>query len=128
MDFLNITHMESFKELVKKAKARPGEKELKAALFLLSSPLLAGKDTGRYVEEGTIRFSELVSKMGPWSSGERALVKLAAALFNSYWKADVNEVFRSLDADNTRLALEALKIRFRGRNYPGISASSMLPK
>jgi len=49
---------------------------------------------------------------GPWSSSEKALLRLAAALFNSSWKADINDVFWSLDHDNVNLALEALKIRF----------------
>lgn len=112
MKFADSGHFKYFQKLIKGTRARRDKKDWLAALFLLSAPLLAGKRTEEYVGCGMIRFAELKQKMKPWSSSEKAFVKLAAALFNSSWKADINDIFWSLDADNVNLALEALKIRF----------------
>jgi len=38
----------------------------------------------------------LLEAAKPWISSEKGLVKLAAALFNGSWKADINDVFQSL--------------------------------
>lgn len=112
MKFADVEHLECFQELIKKAKAGDSEKNWRATLFLLSSPLLARR-CAKYVERQKILFPRLMEESRPWSSGEKALVKLAAALFNNSWKIDVNDIFWSLDDDNTALALEAIKIRFR---------------
>ncbi len=113
MKFVDKLHREEFEKLVKKCNAQPGEKDIRAAVYLLSSPLLSRKKTERYVHPCGIRFSELLDNAGAWSCSERGLAKLAASLFNSSWKADVNDVFWSLDAENVDLALEALRIRFQ---------------
>lgn len=112
MEFTDIDHQERYRELLKKAQVKESEADWRAALFLLSSPLLAGKGAARYVQPRKIELSDLMKAAGPWSSSEKALLRLAAALFNSSWKADINDVFWSLDHDNVNLALEALKIRF----------------
>ena len=114
MKFTDDLHREKFHEMVGKCQARPGEKDLLAAVYLLSSPLLAGKRVEKYIRPGEIRFSELMESSGAWSSGEKGLLKLAASLFNSCWKADVNDIFWSLDTENAELALEALRLRFQG--------------
>ena len=97
---------------MRKAKVASSEKDWHATLFILSSPLLA-KKCSKYVKSRKILFPELMEAAGPWSSSEKALVKLAAALFNSSWKVDINDAFWSLDINNTNLAIEALKIRFQ---------------
>lgn len=102
--FQNVIRREFVKDIA--------TKDVAAALYLLSSPLLAGKGMAEYVWPGQIRFSELIKKIGPWSGSEKAMVRLAAALYNSSWKIDINDVFWSLDEGNTEIALEALRIRW----------------
>lgn len=113
MKFADELHRQEFEKLVNKCHAQMGEKDIRAAVYLLSSPLLSRKRCERFVHACGIRFSELQEKCGAWSSSERGLAKLAASLFNSSWKADVNDVFWNLDAENVDLALEALRIRFQ---------------
>lgn len=112
MEWADYEHMQLYWEFMAKAKAKESQFEWAAALFLLSSPLLA-KRCAKYIKPRSICFTELMEAAKPWSSSEKALVKLAAALFNSSWKADINDIFWSLDLDNTDLALEAIKFRFR---------------
>ncbi len=104
-------HLNRFRTLAIKAGARCNEPEYMAALYLLSAPVLASRVEG-HVEYRQIRFSKLAGVAEPWGGGEKALVKLAAALFNSCWRADLNEVFGALDSHNRELALVALRIRY----------------
>lgn len=111
INFLNNGHKETFQELEEVAQTRPGEKDFKAAIYILSCPLLASR-CEKYIKPREIGFTDLMDDAQVWSSSEKGLLSLAAALFNSAWKADINNVFWNLDDDNTALALEALKIRF----------------
>lgn len=113
MHFADKLHHKKFQEMMRICHKRQMENDYLAAIFLLSSPLL-GKKAEKYIWPGEIRFSELMERCGVWSSGEKGLLKLAASLFNSGWKADLNDIFWSLDAENVELALEALRIRFQG--------------
>ncbi len=109
--FCSADHKVRFGKLVQKVGAKYSEAEYMAALYLLGTPLFVHK-VEEYVEYRQIRFSKLVCVAESWGSGEKALVRLAAALFNSCWKADLNEVFGALDAQNIELALMALRIRY----------------
>lgn len=111
MRFKDGHHKAKFDELTLTALASRRERDYIAALYILSSPLLAWR-CSKYVECRGIKFIALKRASAPWSSGEKALVKLAAALFNSSWKCDINDAFYSLDDSNTQLAMEALRIRF----------------
>lgn len=113
MKFANQEHEKRYQELAAICQPNSRAKDFPAALFLLSSPLLARKsDVAKHVRPGSIIFSKLMEQIGPWSSGEKGLVKLAAAMYNSRWKVDVNDIFGSLDDKNTGIALEALRIRW----------------
>jgi hypothetical protein len=57
-----------------------------------------------------IEFEKLKQVSRAWSSSEKALLKLAATLFNE--QAKVRDVFHHLDEDNCRVALQALEIRY----------------
>ena len=46
------------------------------------------------------------------SSSSAALLRLAIQLFNGAGKQNVFETFCSLDSENTKLAMEAIRIRF----------------
>ena len=111
--FADSDHEKRYQEFVAICQPNHGEKDFAAAIFLLSSPLLSRKgDAAKHVKTGQIQFSQLMKKIGPWSGSEKAMVKLAAAMYNSVWKVDVNEAFRRLDDGNVKLALEALRIRW----------------
>lgn len=109
MFFKDARHREAYRELAAKVGAEGG-REARAAVYVLAA---VEKDLGGYVSPARIDFSSLLEVSGSWSSGERALVKLAATLFNAAaWPVVVDEVFSALDAENFRLAVEALTLRY----------------
>ncbi len=124
MKFQDRIHEVTFRKFMAEAGAGCNDPEYLASLFVLSSNLLYGR-TERYVGHMRIRFMDLVRDMECWSSGEKSLVLLAAALFNSSWKADLNYLFWNLDDKNVELALEALKIRFKTHSDKGLKGSSL---
>ncbi len=109
MYWKNERHQERFKELQSKVGVT-GDREYDSAIYLLAA---IGKQLGDYVDRSAIKFDTLKKAARPWSSGEKALVNLAANLFTAgYFKADVFMVFQYLDEDLTRAAIQALQIRF----------------
>lgn len=119
MVFQDTDHEQNFGLFVEKTECGYGEPDYMAALFLLSTPLLARR-TMNHVKRRAIEFPKLLELIKPWSSSEKALVRLAASLFNGSYKADVNDTFWNLDAANINLVLKALEIRFgsKTRNFP----------
>lgn len=109
MYFKSDKHKELF--LALKAKAGQGiDCEYTAALYVLSA---VGKPVEQYVHPGVIEVRKLKQASAAWSSSEKALLKLAATLFNdSTWQAKVGDVFHHLDEDNARIALQGLEIRY----------------
>lgn len=108
--FKDIHHQQKYQALLSKAKGGSST-EYSAALYLLSA--LDHKDISDYVASYEINFPSLLRVSRPWSTGEKALVKLASVVFNdTSFKANLGDVFRSLDEENTRVALEALRIRY----------------
>ncbi len=111
MWFKNQEHKYLYVKLLDQAKVKTGEREYMAALYVLA---VLPKPVDKYVSLRQVSFDNLFKAAKPWSSSEKALAKLAAALFNStYWKATIHEIFYSLDADNCLVALEALKMRYQ---------------
>ena len=109
MWFKSEEHSKSYADLKSRARTA-GDVEYLAALYVLGA---IGKNVSEYVYPGGIRFKRLAEDSASWSSGEKALIRLAATLFNSLaWPVTVQDVFCHLDRDNARVALEALKIRY----------------
>jgi len=109
MWFKSDEHEKSFIELMKLGRVSR-DRGYQAALYALAA---TGKNVREYVSPGEIHFDELLGDAAPWSSGEKALVKLAATLFNSAaWPVTVQDIFYSLDKDNLRVAVEALMVRY----------------
>lgn len=108
MKFLSDDHQNAFAYLVELNGApNPGGM---AALYLLAR---FGTRMARYVSPGEIAMDELLEDSKPWSSGERALVRLAAHLLTPWaWSCTVDEALSSLDADHFEVALEALRIAY----------------
>lgn len=108
--FKGNDHQQKYQTLMAKTKGG-NSTEYSAALYLLSA--LDHKDITGYVAPYEINFPALLRQSRPWSTGEKSLVKLASAVFNdTSFKANIGDVFRSLDEENTRVALEALRIRY----------------
>ncbi len=109
MYFIDDVHKNRF--MVLKAKADQGNDcEYSSALYVLAA---LGKPIEKYVQPGAIEFKKLKQVSRAWSSSEKALIKLAATLFNSsVWSVKVSDVFRHLDEENTRVALQGLEIRY----------------
>jgi hypothetical protein len=109
--FKTTDHQAVFNNLLERT-GQWDSSEYKAAVYILSA---IGKDVSEYVRPGEIKYPALFKKSSVWSSGEKALLRLSAALFSSStWKADLGNVFHSLDADNCRVAIQAIEIRYIG--------------
>lgn len=108
MEFLSEDHRSTFAHLVE-LNDDPSPRGA-AALYLLAR---FGPRMARYVFPGEIDMDKLLEDSKPWSSGERALVQLAAHLLTPWaWPCTVDEALSSLDADNFEVALEALRIAY----------------
>lgn len=73
MHFTSIDHERNFGNFMEKANANYNEPDYVAALYLLSSPLLARR-TLSYIKRRGIKFPDLFEAIKPWSCSERALV------------------------------------------------------
>lgn len=104
---------ERFQALMSKGEVHPQDKERASLFWILSGNSdIYGKVHHIYdFEENAIKPECLESGDVDFSSSSERLVRLAFNLYNGY-PADVLDSFQSLDEDNFRLALEAIKIRF----------------
>ena len=109
MYFKNADHKSLFEEYQVRARAE-GDKEYTVLCYLLAAldkPLLD------YLRPRNINIDGIKAASRIWSSGEKALVKLAINIFtDGSGPAKVNEIFRSLDTVNVKVALEGLTIRY----------------
>ena len=105
--FKTDKHREAYVDIVSTGLIR--NRRLAAAAYLLTVfPVLSA-----YISEGRINFEKVLDRTIVWSSGEKALIKLAAHLYDpSRWSGNIDDVFYILDEDNTRVALEALRIMY----------------
>ncbi|KKM13039.1 hypothetical protein SY88_00265 [Clostridiales bacterium PH28_bin88] len=111
MWFKDTEHQNSYAELRERAGVASSDREYRAALYVLAA---LNKPVEGYVFQRRIAFDALLKAARPWSSGEKALIRLAATLFNGHaWKAKVHDVFYILDPSNCQVALEALRIRYQ---------------
>jgi hypothetical protein len=108
--FKSDKHRQLFVGLDEKMNS-PKEMDALSCIYVLAA---IGKPTAKdYIDEtGMIYFEELLKDAEVWSSSEKALLKLAAHLFNSIWPANIDEVFYNLDYSNKRIALKAIQMRY----------------
>ncbi|MHB1420231.1 MAG: hypothetical protein ACYCX4_11720 [Bacillota bacterium] len=108
--FKSNRHADEFNKLVGLTQAKHARDTL-SALYILAS---MGKDFTGYVSPGNIEFSLIIIEAEPWHKTERALVSLAAALYNGLeYPADIDKTFYNLDSDCIEVALTAMAIRYR---------------
>lgn len=108
MEFLSDSHENTFLDLMA-LNGSPSSRGM-AALYLLA---LLGSGMARYISPSEIAMDKLLEDSKPWSSGERALVRLAAHLLTPWaWPCTVDEALSSLDANNFDAALEAMRIAY----------------
>lgn len=87
------------------------DSEVRSALYVLAA---LDTDGAKYVSHRKVQIGMMLEDSKEWSSGERALVKLAAHLLNAgTWPCTIDEVLGSLDERNFTIALEALRLRYR---------------
>ncbi len=111
MYFKTVEHQKMFNSLLKKA-GQGNDLEYTAAIYTLSA---IGKDVREYILSGEIKYPALFKVASVWSSGEKALLRLSATLFNaSTWSVNIDDIFHHLDADNCRVAIQAIEIRYLG--------------
>lgn len=111
MKFKSKEHQDLFNVVIEKVE-RGNDPEYSAAIYVLSA---IGKDVSKYVLSGEIKFPALFKVAEDWSSGEKALLKLSAALFNAEaWPVAIDDVFYYLDDENRRVAMRGLAIRYMG--------------
>ena len=107
--------MANFDALVKRDQTHLEDIEWTALFWILAGNFdLFGKSKSIYdFKDHSIIPEVLESDKVDFCSSSRALIQLAFNLFNSF-PADVMGTFRNLDDENYELALEAIKIRFKG--------------
>lgn len=114
MWFADEKHLEFLSSFTDKVCGDPiPDRYFGSALYILSfieSQDRKGMD--RYLERGSIDFPTMREKVD-FSTGQRALFNLAANCFNDSNKADVAETFKYVSGDYLRMALEAIKYRYK---------------
>ncbi len=83
--------------------------EYQAAIYCLAA---TGEPIQKYISRGGISFPALFEEADKWGSGERALIHLAAHLFNGSGKMGIAEIFSPLDEENRKVAIKALELRY----------------
>ena len=110
MHFVSEAHRGRYETLSDRAQAGD-DREYQSALYVLAA---LDKDLEQFVGYWKIDFPALKRASRQWSSGEKAMIKLAANLFNNTsWRANITDVFCPLGRDFTQVALEGLRLRYQ---------------
>lgn len=110
--FLFPEHQERYEEFIRRDGTQPRDLERIAMLYIFAGfGYLGDRIEYFYDFEGRMIRPEGFCEVDLTSSS-RALVELAFNLYNNYPCGTVVDLFASLDENNRRLAIEAIKIRF----------------
>jgi len=102
MYFKSETHEGLFEQYRQLSQA-DNDREYNSLCYLLAA---TGKPLSKYFKPRNVAIRSIMAASNKWSSGEKALVKLAVNIFTDSGKASCNEVFKKLDSENVRVALE----------------------
>ena len=119
MTYLNKEHEERYKILIKKLGLNYEDRERMALFYLVAGNSDLYKQLDKIydfknqqlcclTEDGQVDFSNIYT-----SSSSKALLLLAIQLYNNGTDISVSETFKYLDADTAKLALNAIKIRYK---------------
>ncbi len=88
---------------------RPYTREHAAAVHVLAAPCIWRRAAAYVSDHGQIDWSALERAAGPWSSGERLLVRVAEDLYRGVEEpASLGRLCGTLDTSNLRRVLEAV--------------------
>lgn len=88
-------------------------REVGPALYVLAALRYKGEEVRRQLGRGRAAFAALIEASDAWSSGERALLRLAAHLYNhAEYPCSLLACLGDLDERNFEAALHALRWRF----------------
>ena len=118
MIYISSKQEERFKELLLRAKLKYKDKERQSLFYVLAGNDDLYKQVDKIYdfkkqqlnfmnEGGEVDLDDIFV-----SSSSNALLKLALEIYNQGSSISVNNLFRSLDDNNSRLAINAIKIRY----------------
>lgn len=118
MQYISSKQEERFKELLLRAKLKYKDKERQSLFYVLAGNDDLYKQVDKIYNFGKQQLN-CINENGEVdlddifvSSSSNALLKLALELYNQSTSISVNELFRNLDDNNSRLAINAIKIRY----------------
>lgn len=118
MIYISSKQEERFKELLLRAKLKYKDKEGQSLFYLLAGNDDLYKQVDKIYDfnkqqlncmddNGEVDLDDIFV-----SSSSSSLLKLALELYNQSTPISVNNLFRSLDDNNAKLAINAIKIRY----------------
>lgn len=118
MQYVNSKQEERFKELLLRAKLKYKDKERQSLLYVIAGNDDLYKQVGKIYDFGKQQLS-CINENGEAdlddifvSSSSGALLKLGLELYNQSTLIGVHDLFKSLDDNNSKLAINAIKIRY----------------
>jgi hypothetical protein len=109
MYFADLGHKRSYNQLSE--RLTEDDKRLVATVYALSA-IGKNEKISQYIHGHWIDPEGLLGEGSKWSTGEKALLALATNIYDSNCPANVHDVFYCLDENNTKVALETLKLRY----------------
>ena len=118
MHYISNKQEERFKELLLRAKLKYKDKERQSLFYVLAGNDDLYKQVDKIYdfrkqqlycidEDGEVNVEDIFV-----SSSSNALLHLALELYNQGSSISVNNLFKNLDDNNARLAINAIKIRY----------------
>jgi len=109
MYFADLGNKRSYNQLSE--RLTEDDKRLVATVYALSA-IGKNEKISQYIHGHWIDPEGLLGEGSKWSTGEKALLALATNIYDSNCPANVHDVFYCLDENNTKVALETLKLRY----------------
>ncbi|MEK5521097.1 DUF6075 family protein [Heyndrickxia sp. FSL W8-0423] len=110
--FMFPNHKDNYECLLGKDGTHPNDIERKSLFYIFAGNEEIMKQVNLFYDFQE-RMIKIDNDRASISSGARALVLLGYNLYNNYPSWTISELFRNLDRQNSRLAFQAIKIRFR---------------
>lgn len=113
--FLNDAHKRKYRILTGKDQTSRSDRERQALFFVISGNAELYLQAGRIYDFYEHRLGrDCPEELGYMCSSSKLLLYLGLNLYNGWYDEDLDPVslFRSLDENNRRLALNAMTVRF----------------